>query len=362
MSEFLREAWRGKSSGGRYGLTIALFLFAFIVANVVTVVLLIGLGGEIPASGEMSPEAFGMSRLTFLMVLLSSFAVLGAALLLIVRVVLQRPAMSLITPDHQLDWGRLWLSGGVWAALMASMIGVGVALDPESAEFVFEPRAFLGLVVVAGIGITIQATTEELIFRGYLAQMTARWLKQGWVAILLPALGFAALHGANPEVASFGWKVMMPYYLGMGLLLGIVTLVDDRAEIAIGVHVANNLVGSLLVTFPESALQTPALIRLDSMDPGAGTLVAWYAMAAVFVAVMVRRYGWTWADLRRALGRVEPPAPPEADDTQRTESGNGTSGSNDVPQEASARGASETSPQESSASVSGSSSPEHKVE
>ena len=351
MSEFLREAWRGKSSGGRYGLTIALVVFAFIVANVVTVVLLIGLGGEVPASGEMSPEAFGMSRLTFLMVVLSTFAVLGPALLLIVRFVLQRPAVSLVTPDHRLDWGRLWLSGGVWAALMAAMIGVGVVLDPDSAEFVFEPRAFLGLLLVAGIGITIQATTEELIFRGYFAQMTARWLKQGWLAILLPALGFAALHGANPEVASFGWKVMMPYYLGMGLLLGIVTLVDDRAEIAIGVHVANNLVGSLLVTFPESALQTPALIRLDSMDPGPGTLVVWYAMAAVFTALMVRRYGWTWADLRRALGRVEPPTDPDPTGDRPEESESGI-GAGDGRQSEPAADSPEAAPAESSASSS----------
>jgi uncharacterized protein len=88
-----------------------------------------------------------------------------------------------------------------------------------------------------------------------------------------PAVLFGLLHGVNPEIEAFGFRTMMVYYIGMGLFLGWITLKSAGLELAIGLHIANNLYASLMITFPESAIPSPALFSLREFDPTSGVIV-----------------------------------------------------------------------------------------
>ena len=79
---------------------------------------------------------------------------------------------------------------------------------------------------------------------------------------------FGLLHGSNPEVEKLG-NISLVYYVGTGLMLGIITLMDDGMELALGFHVANNLLSSLIVTSDWSALQTHSILK-DVSEPNAG--------------------------------------------------------------------------------------------
>ena len=43
----------------------------------------------------------------------------------------------------------------------------------------------------------------------------------------------------NPEVEKLGYLILV-YYIGSGLFLGIITLMDEGIELALGFHFANN--------------------------------------------------------------------------------------------------------------------------
>ena len=64
----------------------------------------------------------------------------------------------------------------------------------------------------------------------------------------------------------------MIYYIGTGLFLGIVTLMDEGLELALGFHAANNLFTALLVTADWTAFKTYSIFK-DMSDPTEATFV-----------------------------------------------------------------------------------------
>ena len=61
-----------------------------------------------------------------------------------------------------------------------------------------------------------------------------------WLPLVITSVFFGLFHSTNPEVAEMGFSVMI-FYIGTGLLLGIMTLMDDGLELALGFHLGNNL-------------------------------------------------------------------------------------------------------------------------
>ena len=68
-----------------------------------------------------------------------------------------------------------------------------------------------------------------------------------WFPLVMTSLVFGLMHIFNPEVSKMGYIVLV-YYIGTGLFLGLMTLMDEGLELALGFHAANNLIGALLVT------------------------------------------------------------------------------------------------------------------
>ena len=60
---------------------------------------------------------------------------------------------------------------------------------------------------------------------------------------------------------------MMPQYILFGLIFGIITILDDGIEAAMGAHTANNAFLCIMVTNKSSALQTPALYEQHNIYP-----------------------------------------------------------------------------------------------
>jgi uncharacterized protein len=109
----------------------------------------------------------------------------------------------------------------------------------------------------------------------------------------------------NPEVGEFGTGIMMTYYMGVGLFLGILTLMDDSLELALGVHAATNIFGAIFVTFEKSALQTPAIFRLQEVDV-TYMIPIFFVAALLFTFVCAKKY--QWSDWSKIYGPVNHPA------------------------------------------------------
>jgi membrane protease YdiL (CAAX protease family) len=134
-------------------------------------------------------------------------------------------------------------------------------------------------------------------------------VRNRWFPLLFTSIVFGLLHTANPEVAEMGFGVMI-FYIGTGLLLGVMTLMDEGMELALGFHFGNNLMVSLLLTSEFSALQTDALFKYSGVENTSNTLIEMIISIAItyplILFILAKKYKWTnW--IEKLTGRVNPP-------------------------------------------------------
>ena len=111
------------------------------------------------------------------------------------------------------------------------------------------------------------------------------------VALVLSSVLFGLIHSANPEIEKFGYGIMMVYYISAGMLLGIVTLMDNRIELALGIHAATNFTGAVFVGYDGAAIQTDSILTSHSLNPYLMT-GGFFVLAGVFLFFAKRKYGW----------------------------------------------------------------------
>jgi membrane protease YdiL (CAAX protease family) len=97
----------------------------------------------------------------------------------------------------------------------------------------------------------------------------------------------------NPEVEKMG-LIIMVYYIGTGLFLGIITLMDDGMELSLGFHAANNIATALLVTSEWSALQTESVFK-DVSAPSVSyeILIPVVVVFPLLLIIFSKKYNWS---------------------------------------------------------------------
>ena len=97
----------------------------------------------------------------------------------------------------------------------------------------------------------------------------------------------------------------------MGFFLGIITLMDEGLELALGVHAANNMVTALLLTADWTALQTDSIFRDISKDPKIELIqiLPLILIFFIFIFIFSKKYKWTnWKD--KLAGKIKPQPQP----------------------------------------------------
>jgi hypothetical protein len=104
----------------------------------------------------------------------------------------------------------------------------------------------------------------------------------------------------------------MVFYIGTGLLFGIITLMDEGIELALGLHASNNIVAAFLVSTDWTVFQTDALY-IDTSEPSVG-LEMFFPVLVLYPLLLLifsKKYGWkNWKE--KLFGRVEKPMVQEA--------------------------------------------------
>jgi len=250
-----------------------------------------------------------------LFLMLLSFAIGLLALWLVVKYFHKQPFKTLTTSRKKLDWKRFWFGFLIIALTTSIMTGLDYYMNKESYVLQFELVPFIILAVVAIVMIPLQTSFEEYLFRGYLMQGIGVAAKNKWFPLLATSVVFGGLHILNPEVEKLGYIIMV-YYIGTGLFLGIITLMDEGMELALGFHAGNNIVAALLVTADWTVFQTNSVLK-DISEPSAGVdvLAPVVVVYPIFIAVMAWQFKWTgWKD--KLFGRVSPPPELEAENPQ----------------------------------------------
>lgn len=236
-----------------------------------------------------NPEKIGINKSLLLALMMGMFVFTLLFLWIALKFIQKKPLSSIITGFENIRWKRYFFSFGIWAALILVLTIVTYLMSPEEIEVRFDASNFMVLLAVAVIFIPIQTATEELIFRGYLMQGFGLAFKNGIAPLIITSILFGLMHASNPEAKAHGLLIMMPYYIFFGAFLGILTLLDEGAELAMGIHCANNLMSSLLVCSKNSVLQTDAIFYTSSENPG-GEFITWIVMASICFFILFKKY------------------------------------------------------------------------
>lgn len=239
-----------------------------------------------------------------LFLLMLSFAFAFLAIFLVIKYFHKQTFLSVTTSRSKMDWKRFFFSFSIWGIFTIASTVIMYYANPEGFEINFKPIPFAILAVIAIVLIPIQTSTEEYIFRGYLMQGFANLAKNKWFPLVMTSVIFGTMHIANPEVQKLGYIIMI-YYIGTGLFLGILTLMDEGMELALGFHAANNLIAALLITSDWSAFQTESILK-DNSEPSAGfeILVPVFIIFPILLFIFSKKYGWTnWKE--KLTGKIE---------------------------------------------------------
>lgn len=282
---FLEQSYSGKNQWYLYVFTL---LIVFTATQIGVIPWMLSVPKETLLSGNI---ALGTNTNLGLALVLFSFAVGFFALLLCVKYIHHKAYLDIITARPKINWGRIFFSAGIWALLSLLTFAVQfITTDSSEIVFQFDPVKFFGLVLVSLVMFPFQTSFEELVFRGYLMQWSVILFKYRWVALLITSVLFGVMHGANPEVEAFGMWVTLPQYILMGLILGYVAVKDDGLELALGLHMANNILAAITFTSDASTLQTHALFK--DLNPSASHIdtLMMLVIGVVFIWICNRKY------------------------------------------------------------------------
>src|ERR1035437_803842 len=294
----LESTFTGKNSFWRY---ILMFAAILIVANTLGALpLFLSLflkSGSDPAVFSQiaaNPNDFsvlGLSQNIGLIIMLSPFIAGLIAFVILVKPLNNRTFRMTINGTGKIRWDRFFISAAVWLILSALYLLFYLKFDPANFTINNKTTSLIILSVISVLLIPFQAALEEVLFRGYLMQGFAAIFRNRWFPLIMTSVLFGLLHGLNPEVKEFGFFTMMPQYIVFGLIFGIITILDDGIEAAMGAHTANNVFLCIMVTNESSALQTNALYEQFNIHPWiefAGLILT----GIVFILILKMIFRW----------------------------------------------------------------------
>lgn len=307
---FIQQAYKGSNDWPYYlgGILLIIFGWQFIGITplAITAVLYSEDFNEFSSAANNSFMTLGINKNLFLFLMILMFAVGLLFLFLTIKFIHKRAVKTLITSRKSIDWSRFWFGFVVWGIIAVSITLLGIFLEPEYYTWNFKPIPFFTLVAISFLFLPLQTSFEELLFRGYFMQGLGTWFKNRWVPLIITSVAFGLLHGANPEVEKLGY-ISMVFYIGTGFFFGIVTLMDEGTELALGLHAINNIVAAFLVTTDWMVFQTDALF-IDTSDPSVGIemFLPVFVLYPLLLLLFSKKYGWTnWKD--KLVGKIEKP-------------------------------------------------------
>lgn len=212
----------------------------------------------------------------------------------IAKYVLKWPITSLFTFRNSFDWKRYLIGFFVWFTI--NLLTFFITKN-DHVLFVADWSKFFYLLVVAVVVLLMQTMAEELVFRSFLIKWLGRRTSIVAVQVIISGVLFGLLHGTNPEVAALG-PIAFVYYIGAGLFLGLIAVLDKGIELSSGFHFANNLFAAIIVTSDWQVFKTDA-IYIDT-NPPAFTLtqfLTFFVGQLIFFLIFWKKYQWNLKEL-----------------------------------------------------------------
>lgn len=304
---YLKNASEGKNDIWRYLLGIMIVLIGYFIGQLIMMgVLALKVNFDLSVLQDfettMDFSLVGLSNNVGLILLLLMFFVGTLALYFVVQVLHRKEFFRLITPNQTINYKKIIFGFGFWLLVMLVMEAVTYMLTPENYEFRGIGLNFFVLLIISLTLLPIQTSFEELFFRGYIMQGLAYYVRNKWFPIILSSVLFGLVHTLNPEVEKYGFWTMQAYYMLAGGFLGLITVLDDGLELALGVHWATNFGGAALLNYEGGVLKTDSVFLTTDINPWAMT---WVFLFSAIVFGLVCRKKYNWPPLKSLLDRID---------------------------------------------------------
>ncbi len=311
---FLQRGYKGKNDWWMYVVMFVIIFIASVIGQFpITFTALFAVEGDMDRFVESGNNQFadvGIDSNLYLFLMLLAFIVSFFAFVVALRAMHKKKLSWVITSRKKIDWNRVGFGVLVWGLIVVVSMSVDIYLSPEDYVWNFKPEKFAVLCLVALVCIPIQTTLEEVLFRGYYMQGMAIWLKNKWLPWIIMSVVFGSLHGFNPEIQKLGYTLLI-FYIASGFFFGIVTLLDEGTELAIGMHAINNVIAALFITANWTVFQTDALY-VDTSEPTINfeMFLPVFVLYPLAILIFSKKYGWkNWKD--KLFGDVVEPTEQE---------------------------------------------------
>ena len=276
---FLDNATEGKNNWWRYLITIILTWGTPVV--ILTIIFFI--------LSRFNPIKLLslLSQPISLIVLVGISDILSLIFLYIgVRYIHERKFISLVNADSKFSWSRILKGGVIWFGILTLGLIITLLLNLTDLNVTFNSQPFITLLIISLIVFPIQASFEELFFRGYLMQGIGLTSKYPIVPLITTSIIFALLHFPNGANTLTSVDIVIQALI-IGLTLGIITLGENRLETAMGVHIANNIFVALIVNTPNGGLGNIPSIITDNSPPNILSDVPIIALYAIILLAII---------------------------------------------------------------------------
>lgn len=300
---FIEQAYKGNNIWWRVVIT-SLFTAGIFILNFIMFFLM---------SKKQMDETYKMMKKIpnnlSLIINLLPFVFLLGFLFVLIRFVHKRSILSLTTSRKKIDYKRIVFSFSLVVFLTLAEFVISYNMDHSTIIWNFNPLKFGALFLISMLMFPFQIGFEEYLFRGFFMQQIGILVRNRWFPLLFTSVIFGLFHSANPEVAKMGYGVMF-FYIGTGLLLGIMTLMDESLELALGFHLGNNLMAALLITSDFSAIQTDAIFKYSGIENTSDMLnemlVSIALVYPIILYIFAKKYRWTnW--IEKLSGKIQKP-------------------------------------------------------
>ncbi|MGB9977672.1 lysostaphin resistance A-like protein [Methanobacterium sp.] len=285
---FLDNASGSKNSWWRYFLTIILTWPGPLAATaVIFIPIFIILSVMAVATNTPDISYTAASNPLFELLLTGISAAISILLLYIcIEFIHKRKFISLINTASKVDWPRILKGAGIWFVILTIGSLIELMIDPSSVKVTFNPNTFIFLLILSLMVFPLQASFEELFFRGYLMQAVGVLTKKPIIPLLVTSIIFAALHFWNGTDTIGSVDIVLQVFI-IGITLGIITLGENRLETAMGVHIANNIFVSVVANTADGGFNGLPSILTSYGTPNPVTDVPIFALYAIALIVVV---------------------------------------------------------------------------
>ena len=292
---FIQNALKVKNNIWRYALGIfIIFIFTQIgsIPFIIAIFNKVGLEGAANLDPSKMMTILENSNLTFFYTLLTFF-VGFIGFLIVIKYLHNQSFLSITTSRKTIDYKRILTSFTAISVILVLNILFSFFTSSEEYILQFNLNDFLILLLIALIFIPVQTSLEEYVFRGYLMQGLGVMFNNKWLPLILTSFSFGFLHFYNPEIMKLG-SILLVHYVATGLFLGILTLMDDGMELALGFHAGNNLLIALIVTADWTVFQTTSIFKYIG-EPNVinQSLFSLSIIYPILLFYFSRKYNWT---------------------------------------------------------------------